>query len=269
MKTLNLINNLTIIMNNNIISLHYILCTIQLQPYHKSMATKQSPNTSTFIEEEPTSLPLKPHGNPDVAPTSAHSYVVPKYVTDVATLISASEESRKMFLTEVTKACLEAAKKTRSETNKPPASQRVQIPTNTNTTGTKTIYSSSLSGNPTSTPAMPYFRTSDTTMNKRVEEENPTQTVTLFAPVGVAEDLSKTQYLLCGEIKEELKSLKQSIADISFQELSKQLQELTRNLETRMCTLELNHKALKDIILQRNKQQSQLDPSLLERWDPS
>ena len=36
-----------------------------------------------------------------------------------------------------------------------------------------------------------------------------------------------------------------------------------------MCSLELNHKILKDIILQRTKQQSQLDSSLLERWNPS
>ena len=36
-----------------------------------------------------------------------------------------------------------------------------------------------------------------------------------------------------------------------------------------MCSLELTYKTLKDIILQRTKQQSQLDPSLLERWNPS
>ena len=35
-----------------------------------------------------------------------------------------------------------------------------------------------------------------------------------------------------------------------------------------MCALELTYKNLKDLILQRTKQQSQLDPSLLERWNP-
>ena len=79
---------------NNILLLLYILCTLQLQPYHNPMASKPSPSTSTFIEGQSTK-PQVPHGNPDVATTSAHSYAVPKYVTDVATLISASAESRK------------------------------------------------------------------------------------------------------------------------------------------------------------------------------
>ena len=55
-------------------------------------------------------------------------------------------------------------------------------------------------------------------MKKRVEEGKPAQIATLFAPIGVAEDLSKTQYLLCGEIKEELKVLKKTIAEIPFQD---------------------------------------------------
>ena len=142
-------------MNYNIIQLLlYILCTLQLQPYHKSMVSKPSPSTNTFIEEGQGTKSQVPHGNPDVATTSAHSYVVPKYVTDVATLIA-------------------------------------------------------------------------------------------------------------------LKILKQSIAKIPFQELSKQVQDLSKNLEIRMCSLELTYKTLKDIILQRTKQQSQLDSSLLERWNPS
>ena len=106
-------------------------------------------------------------------------------------------------------------------------------------------------------------------MKKRIEDGKPTKAVTLFVPVGIAEDLSKTQYLLCAEMKEELKLLRQSIAEIPFQELSKQVQDLTKNLEIRMCSLELTYKTLKDIILQRTKQQSQLDSSLLERWNPS
>ena len=121
----------------NIILLLYILCTLQLQPYHKPMASKPSPNTSTVIEEGQGTKPQVPHGNPDVATTSAHSYAIPKYVTDVATLISALAESRKMFLTEVTRTCLEAAKKDRVDANQGIASQLVQTPTNTNITGTK------------------------------------------------------------------------------------------------------------------------------------
>ena len=93
------------------------------------MASKTSPNTSTFIDEGQSTKPQTSHGNPDVAITSAHSYVVPKYVTDVATLIATTPESRKMFLTEVTRVCLEAAKKYKAEADQAIASQMVQTPT--------------------------------------------------------------------------------------------------------------------------------------------
>ena len=178
-------------------------------------------------------------------------------------------ESRKVFLTEVTLTCLEAAKKDKVDANQRVGSQLVQPPTNTSITGTKTIYSTSLSGNPTTKPVTPFFNTSGTTMKNRIEDGKPTQAVTLFMLVGVAEDLSKTQYILCGEIKEELKLLKQSISELLFQELTKQIQDLAKNLEVRMCALELTYKTLKDLIMQRTKQQSQLDSSLLKRWNPS
>ena len=255
-------------MNCNIILL-YILCKLQLQQTHNTMASKPSLNTSTFIEGEQGTKPPTSHGNSDVATTSAHSYVVPKYVTDVATLIATTPESRKMFLTEVTKVCLEAAKKDKAEADQAITSQLVQTPTNTNTTGTKTIYSTTTYGNPTTKPVTPMYNTSGAWMKKKVEEGKPAQAVTFFAPIGVAEDLSKTQYLLCGEIKEELKALKETIAEIPFQDISKQIQELSKNLEIRMCSLELTYKTLKDIIFQRTNQQSQLDSSLLERWNPS
>ena len=96
------------------------------------MASKPSPSTNTFIEEGQGTKSQVPHGNPDVATTSAHSYVVPRYVTDVATLIAASAESRNMFLSEVTRTCLEAVKKDRADANQAIASQLVQPPTNTN-----------------------------------------------------------------------------------------------------------------------------------------
>ena len=56
------------------------------------MASKPSPSTNTFIEEGQGTKSQVPHGNPDVATASAHSYVVPKYVTDVATLIATSDQ---------------------------------------------------------------------------------------------------------------------------------------------------------------------------------
>ena len=233
------------------------------------MASKPSLNTSTFIGREQTAKPSTSYGNADVATTSAHSYVVPKYVTDVATLIATTPESRKMFLAEVTRVCLEAAKKDKAEADQTAASSRIQTPTHTDTTGTKPTYSTSTYGNSSTKPLASTYNTSGAWMKKRVEEGKPAHIATLFAPIGVAEDLSKTQYLLCGEIKEELKVLKETIAEIPFQDLSKQIQELSKNLEIRMCSLELSYKTLKDIIFQRSHQQSQLDSSLLERWNPS
>ena len=128
-QNLNLINNqlsnLTI-KYNSIVLLLYILYTLQLQPYQIQMASKQSPSTSTFIEEGQgpmPQLPITAHGKSDVPTTSVHSYAVPKYVTDVARLISASAESRRMFLTEVARSCLEAAKKDKADSNQTIASQ--------------------------------------------------------------------------------------------------------------------------------------------------
>ena len=84
------------------------------------MASKQSARTSTFMVKEQCPMPQlqnTAHGKSDVitssTPNPAPSYAVHKYVTDVAELISASAESRRMFLMEVTKKCLEAAKKDR------------------------------------------------------------------------------------------------------------------------------------------------------------
>ena len=106
------------------------------------MASKQSPSTSTFIEEGQGPMPQQPitaHGNSDVTKTSALSHAVPKYVTGVARLISASAESRRMFLTEVTRTCLEAEKKDKADSNQMTSPQFRQPPTSTNTTSTRTI----------------------------------------------------------------------------------------------------------------------------------
>ena len=121
------------------------------------MASKPSLNTSIFIGREQTARPSTSHGNSDVATTSAHSYVVPKYVTDIATLIATTPESRKMFLMEVTRVCLEAAKKDKTEADLAAASPMVQTPTNTSTTGTKPAYSTSTYGNPSTKPIAPTY----------------------------------------------------------------------------------------------------------------
>ena len=79
----------------------YIICTLQLQPYLLTMASKPSPSTSTYIAKGQDPMAHQPsttHGNSDVTTTStpnpALSHAVPKYVTDVAELISASAETK-------------------------------------------------------------------------------------------------------------------------------------------------------------------------------
>ena len=183
-------------------------------------------------------MPQQPntaHDNPDVittsAPNPALSHAVPKYVTDVVELISASAESRRMFLMEVTRTCLEAAKKDNKDRDSHQMTSSQLGQPATNTTGTRTIFSTSLSSDTATKPVTAVFNTSDTEMKRRIEDGKPNQAVTLFAPVGVAKDLPKTQYLLCSEIKQELKLLKESITAIPFQELTKQIQELASNLE--------------------------------------
>ena len=196
------------------------------------------------------------HGNSDVikssTPNPAPSCAAPKYVTDVAELISASVESRRMFLMEVTIMCLEAAKKDKASSQ----ISSSQPTTNTTSTSTRTVFNTSTSSDTATKPVTAVYNTSGTEMKRRIEDGRPNQAITLFAPVGVAEDLSKTQYLLCSEIKQEIKLLKESIAAIPFQELTKQIQGLASNLEVQMCTVEHTYKDLKDLILQRTIQQS-------------
>ena len=136
-----------------------------------------------------------------------------------------------MFLTEVTRTCLEAAKKDKRDSHQMTSSPLEQPTTNTSTTSTRTIYSTSSSSDTATKPVTAVFNTSGAEMKRKFEVGKPKQAVTLFAPVGVAEDLSKTKYLLCGEIKQELKLLKQFITAIPLQEQTKQIQELANNLE--------------------------------------
>ena len=45
------------------------------------------------------------------------------------------------------------------------------------------------------------YNTSGGMMKKRVEQGLPNQALTLFAPVSMAEDLTKIQLILCKEVK--------------------------------------------------------------------
>ena len=102
-------------------------------------------------------------------------------------------------------------------------------------------------------------------LRRRIEEGHPNQALTLFAPLGMAEDFTKIQFTLCNEIKAELQAVKESVAAIPFTALKNKVVEATSNLEERMCGLEDRYNELKEIILHRTTQHFNIDPSLLEK----
>ena len=59
------------------------------------------------------------------------------------------------------------------------------------------------------------YNTSGSVMKKRVEQGLPHQALTLFAPVGMAEDLTKVQPILCKEVKTE----KETISAVPFMQM--------------------------------------------------
>ena len=96
----------------------------------------------------------------------------------------------------------------------------------------------------------------------------PNQAKTLFAPVGMAEDLAKIQLILCKEIKTEIQAVKKSIAAIPFDDVQRKITEATIQLEERMTRLEEQCSKLKDILKQKTIQNYIANPALLEHWKP-
>ena len=108
---------------------------------------------------------------------------------------------------------------------------------------------------------------SSSVLRRRIEKGHPNQALTLFAPLGMAEDLTKIQFTLCNEIKAELQTVKESVAAIPFTALKNKITEATKNLGERMCGLEDKYNELKETILHRTAQHFTIDPSLLEKWN--
>ena len=111
-------------------------------------------------------------------------------------------------------------------------------------------------------------KTSGSMMKNKVEQSLPNQAKTLFAPVGIAEDLARIQLILCEEIKTEIQAVKESIATIPFNDVQGKITEATTLLEERMTRLEEQYSKLKDILKQRTRQNYTANPTLLEQWNP-
>ena len=75
-------------------------------------------------------------------------------------------------------------------------------------------------------------------MKNEFEQSLPNQAKTLFAPVGIAEDLARSQLILCEEIKTESQAVKESIATIPFNDVQEKILKPLPMLEERMTRLE-------------------------------
>ena len=112
------------------------------------------------------------------------------------------------------------------------------------------------------------FNTSGRVMRRRVEQGLPSPAITLFAPIAMAEDLTKVQLILCKEIKSEIQEVKNLITSIPHSKILQNFTELATMLDERMTNLEDQYDELKQTMKQRSIQSYIANPSLLEHWSP-
>ena len=233
--------------------------------------------------------------SPIPIPKSVHTSVAQVSVTDANNLTSVSPTARKMFFHETARKCYEEAGKEEKETEKPvpkpkrPTTLPVKpqnvdnqsdVPQTSATIAgsTCTMTVSSSSGETTTTttgdktaegPTHPEtFNTSGRVMRRRVEQGLPSPAITLFAPIGMAEDLTKVQLILCREIKSEIQEVKNLITSIPHSKILQNFTELATMLDERMTNLEDQYDELKQTVKQRSIQSYIANPSLLEHWSP-
>ena len=239
--------------------------------------TSQPPSIP-IVQQSLTAKPTKPVP----IPKPAHTFVTHTSVTDAATLTSASPTCRKKFFHEAARKCYEAASQEEKEAEKPiPGPRRpttlsvkpqnalqsddnqADIPhtsaTTAGSTYTMTVSSNSGEVSTTTTTAkttdgsssLPEnFNTSGKTMRRRIDQGLPSQAITLFAPIGMAEDLTKVQLILCKEIKTEIQEVKNLITATPHEEIQKNFSEMATLLDERMSNLEEQYSELKKIVKQ-------------------
>ena len=105
-------------------------------------------------------------------------------------------------------------------------------------------------------------------MRRRIEQGLPNQAITLFTPIGMAEDLTKVQLILCNEIKTEIQEVKNLITDFPHGEMQRNFSEIATLLDERMSNLEEQYSELKKIVKQESLQHYIANPALLEHWNP-
>ena len=269
------------------------------------MASKPSKiiPTSTIVRpdqvSQPQSIPTVQQNlnvkstKPIPIPKPAHTSVAQASVTGVTNLTSASPTSRKMSSEEVAKRCYEIASQEEKKsapvprrpttlTVKPQPDDRQREMPQTSATNAGSTYTMTVSSNPgevtttttttkiadipTSLPEN--INTSGKTMRRRIEQGLPSQAITLFAPIGMAEDLTKVQLILCKEIKTEIQEVKNLITAIPHEEIQRNFSNLAILLDERMSNLEDQYDELKKMVKQNSTQNYIANPALLEHWNP-
>ena len=242
----------------------------------------------------------KPIPIPQTAPTS----VAQHHVTDAARLTSSSPTSRRMFFDEVARMCFEVASQEEKNAEKPvpePRRRPTTLPVKpqndlstddnqgntpqTSTTTSGLTYTMTVRSNPgeattttttantadssTPHPEWKNYNPSGKTMRKRIEQGLPNQAITLFALIGMAEDLTKVQLILCNEIKTEIQEVKNIITAFPFEEMQRNFSEITTLLDEIMTNLEKQYSELKKIVKQGSIQKLHSESSTtgaLESW---
>ena len=265
------------------------------------MASKPSKSTPTSIVVRPDQVPqntptvqqnlnVKPT-KPIPIPKPAHTSVAQVSVTGVANLTSTLLMSRKMSSEEVARRCYEIANQEEKKsvprrpttlTVKPQQDDRQKEMTQTSATNVGPTYTMAVSSNlgevtttttttktadiPTSLPEN--INTSGKTMKRRVEHGLPSQAITLFAPIGMVEDLTKVQLILCKEIKTEIQEVKNLLTTIPHEEIQRNFSHLAILLDESMTNLEDQYEELKKMVKQNSTQNYIANPALLEQWNP-
>ena len=106
-------------------------------------------------------------------------------------------------------------------------------------------------------------------MRRRIEQGLPNQAITLFVPIGMAEDLTKVQLILCNEIKTEIQEVSSIITTFPFKEMQRNFSEIATLLDDRMTNLEEQYSELKNLVKQGTTQSYVANPALLEHWNPA
>ena len=81
------------------------------------------------------------------------------------------------------------------------------------------------------------YNTSGKIKRKRVEQGLPNQEIIVFAPIGMAEDLTKVELIMCNEIKTEIPAVKNIITTFPFEKMQRNFFEIATMLDKRMTIL--------------------------------